>query len=333
MNAMAWNIIGHEWAVELLKAHVKQGRVRQAYLFTGPAGVGRRTLALRFAQALNCTRDLEPGIPCRSCRNCIQLIRVQHPDLDVVQAEQEGGILKVSQIRELLHRLSLSPYQARYRVGLLLRFEEANPSAANALLKTLEEPPPKVVLLLTAESPERLLPTIPSRCEVLRLRPVPADTIEEGLVSRWAIPPEQAHLLARLANGRPGYALRLHEQPEQLKQRGRWLDDLLSLLSTDRVRRFAYAEQLSKDKQRFRQVLLVWLSFWRDVMLFSLGVQTEPVNLDRSGEIEQLASELHLEVVKRAVVALECTLDLIEKNINPKLAAEVLLLDWPRAMG
>jgi DNA polymerase-3 subunit delta' len=290
-------------------------------------------LALRFAQALNCTNDLEPGIPCGACRNCVQLIRVQHPDLDVVQAEQEGGILKVKQIRELLHRLSLSPYQARYRVGLLLRFEEANPSAANALLKTLEEPPPKVVLLLTAESPERLLPTIPSRCEVLRLRPVPADTIEEGLVSRWGIPPEQAHLLAHLANGRPGYALRLHEQPEQLKQRRCWLDDLLSLLSADRVRRFAYAEQLSKDKQQFRQALLVWLSFWRDVMLFNLGVPTEPVNLDRSGEIEQLASELHLEVVKRAVVALERTLDLIEKNINPKLAAEVLLLDWPRAMG
>ncbi len=138
---MDWGILGHDWAVELLQGHITQGLTRQAYLITGPRGVGRRTLALRFAQALNCTQPIALGIPCRKCRACTQIERMLHPDLAVVQAEQVGGSLKVDQIRELQRSLSLAPYEARYRIAVLLRFEEANPNAANALLKTLEEPP------------------------------------------------------------------------------------------------------------------------------------------------------------------------------------------------
>src|SRR5512137_425446 len=104
---MNWDLLGHEWAVNLLRENVVRGQVRHAYLFTGPQGVGRRTLALRLAQALNCLRPPEPGVPCRGCRACLQIERMQHPDLAVVQAEVQGGTLKVEQIRELQHILSL----------------------------------------------------------------------------------------------------------------------------------------------------------------------------------------------------------------------------------
>jgi len=210
---MNWDMLGHEWAVELLRGHLAHNRVRHAYLFTGPQGVGRRTLALRLAQGLNCPQPSAPGVPCRSCRTCQRIERMQHPDLTVVHAEQVGGVLKVDQIREMQRGLSLSPYEARYRVALLLRFEEANPNAANALLKTLEEPPPQVVLILTAESAEVLLPTIVSRCEALHLRPLPLDVVGEGLQTRWGLPPDEARLLAHLSGGRPGYALHLHRTP------------------------------------------------------------------------------------------------------------------------
>ena len=109
---------------------------------------------------------------------------MQHIDLSVVQAEREGGILKVEQVRELQQTLSLMPYEAAYRVALLLRFQEANANAQNALLKTLEEAPARVVLLLTADSPESLLPTIASRCEVLRLRPLAVERLESELLAR-----------------------------------------------------------------------------------------------------------------------------------------------------
>ncbi len=332
---MNWDLLGHEWAVDLLRQHVSGERLRHAYLFTGPRGIGRRTLALRFAQALNCPAPTVPGEPCRTCRNCQQIERMQHADLTVVQAEQEGGTLKVDQIRELQRSLSLAPYEARYRVAILLRFEEAHPSAANALLKTLEEPAPQVILIVTAESAESLLPTVVSRCEVLRLRPLSLDVAAEGLQTRWGLPPEDARLLAHISGGRPGYALQLKESPDRLDQRKTWLDDLQSLLPASRVERFAYAESLAKEKDTLRQALLVWLTYWRDVMLYAGGISASGapaplVNLDRAEEITALADRLDLPAAHRTVAAIERTLDQLDKNVNTRLAVEVLMLDMPR---
>ena len=112
-----WNLIGHEWAVDMLQKHIVHGTVRHAYLFAGPPGVGRRTLALRFSQALNCETPTAPGIPCGECRNCKQIAAMQHPDLTVIQADTEGGTMKVDQIREARRLLTLKPYAANYRVA------------------------------------------------------------------------------------------------------------------------------------------------------------------------------------------------------------------------
>ena len=322
-------MLGHTWAVDLLREHVAGGRLRHAYLITGLQGVGRRTLALRFAQALNCPQPVTPGEPCHTCRTCTQIERMQHPDLSVVQAETEGGTLKVEQVRELQRSLSLAPYQARYRVALLLRFEEAHPSAANALLKTLEEPPAQVVLILTAQSAEALLPTVVSRCEVLRLRTLPLETVSQGLQTRWEMPAEQANLLAHVSGGRPGFALQINENPEWLGRRQTWLDEHRKLLSDDRVKRFAYAEKIAKDKDVLRQVLRVWSSLWHDAFLRTSGSTAPLTNPDREEEIAVLVSQLDLTSAHRIVKSLERTQDLLDSNVNTRLAVEVLMLDLP----
>jgi DNA polymerase-3 subunit delta' len=327
---MTWGMLGHEWAVQLLQQNVAEAHFRHAYLFTGPQGVGRRTLALRFAQALNCPQPLAPGVPCLECSTCTRLERMEHPDLAVVQAESVGGTLKVEQVRDLQHSLALAPYEARYRIALLLRFEEAHTSAANALLKTLEEPPPQVVLVLTAENAESLLPTIVSRCEVLRLRPLSLETVSQGLQERWGLPVEQAQLLAHLSGGRPGYALFLHQNPAQQGLRQNWLNDHQRLLASGRVERFAYSEKHWKDKEQLRLVLLTWLSLWRDVLLRASGASAPIANLDRGEEVEELAGRFDSHTASGMVAALQRTLDQIDRNVNARLAMDVLLLDLPR---
>ena len=128
MPTMDWNIHGHDWAVKMLQQNISRDSVRHAYLFSGPPGIGRKKLALRFAQALNCSSPPEKGVPCGECRICRQTEMMQQTDLSVIEAENEGGTLKVEQIRNLQHTLSLSPYESRYRIAILHRLKR--PTAA-----------------------------------------------------------------------------------------------------------------------------------------------------------------------------------------------------------
>ena len=325
-----WGMLGHQWAVSLLSGHIANQRLRHAYLITGAQGTGRRTLALRLAQAINCTQPPAPGDFCGECRSCRLIARMEHPDLTVVQSKEAGKTLKVEQIRELQRTLSLSPYEARYKIALLLRFEEANPNAANALLKTLEEPPPQVIILMTASDGEALLPTILSRCEVIRLRPLSIEAVSDGLQTRWGLPAPDAELLAHLSGGRPGYALKLHHNPELLEQRQTRLDDHRRLISASRVERFAYAENLAKDRTTLRAALQTWLTLWRDVMLRAAGSAAPLTNFDRVDEIEFLSGKVDLIVAQGMVKRLEDAIEQNDRYLNARLLTETLLLDLPQ---
>ena len=330
---MDWHITGHQWAVDLLSEHLRQNTLRHAYLITGPSGVGRRTLGLRLAQALACTQPPAPGQPCLACSACQRLEKMQHPDLAVMQAENTGGTLKVEQIRELQHTLALAPYEAKYRVAMLLRFEEAHPSAQNALLKTLEEPSPQVILILTAESAESVLPTIVSRCEVLRLRPAGIGYLSQQLQTVHTIPAEEADMLAHLSSGCPGYAIRLHANRELVDQRNDWLDDIFKLTGADRLERFAYAQAATKQdspKETQLEVLMTWMSFWHDILLASSGSSAPIVNLKWNVEINRLAQQVSPETAHQMIRAIDNSAQRLRKNINARLTFEVLLLDLPR---
>ena len=254
---------------------------------------------------------------------------MKHADLTVVESESEGGILKVDQIREARKLLTLKPFQSKYRVALFLRFQEANDNAANALLKTLEEAPSYAVLILTADNPEQLLPTIISRCEVLRLRPLHVEEVQRELENR-GLENSRAKLIAHISGGRMGYALRLIENDSLLATRDERLNDLLSLLPASRVEKFSYADKLAKDKDAMRQTVLFWLSYWRDVMLRTAQAETPLVNVDRNLEIEDLASRMDLSASRRAVGGLEDALEKMDKNVNSKMLAEVMLMDLPK---
>lgn len=327
-----WDMIGQEWAVEMLQQHIQSKQVRHAYLLCGPQGVGRRTLALRFAQALNCTQPPAPGEACLQCRTCRQIESMQQADLHVVQADIEGGVMKVENIRDLMHSLTLTPYESAYRVALLLRFEEANESTQNALLKTLEEPNSRVVILATAENEERLLPTIVSRCEVLHLRPSPVQELAAALQER-GLDEKEADLLAHVSGGRAGAALHMHTAPEIMELRHKNLDTLLELMESPVRERFVYADRITRHKggeraetkEELRNMLEVWLSFWRDVLLICSGAQVPLGNPDYADQAREYAQKMGMQGAKRKVRTHQQALERLYFS-NLRLMVEIVLM-------
>jgi len=321
-----WGIIGHEWAVELLANRLESGRASHAYLFTGPSQIGKATLALRFAQAMNCTTPGAGPSPCGKCRACDLIGRGIYPDVQVVSAE--GKSIKIEAIRELQQSLSLRPYEARYRVAILLDMQLATNHAADALLKTLEEPPASTRLLLTSDASESLLETIVSRCQVIPFRPVSANTLTEALRHNYGLYEAESEMLSALSGGRPGWAISAIEDPDILKNRAEIMNGLLAVLNEKRVGRFNYSEEITRHTD-LPLILEIWQSWWRDVLLLVEGSPVTPVNIDHREELESLSFQVTSEEARRALLAVRRTIDALEKNANTRLALDVMLLEMP----
>jgi DNA polymerase-3 subunit delta' len=340
-NNMNWNLIGHEWAVRLLQEHITNDVVRHAYLFTGPTGIGRRTLAQRFSQALNCPTPAAPGEPCLVCRTCNQIQRLEQVDLHIVKKPEDRTEIIVDQMRELQYLLMLSPHETRYKIALILNFEQSSDEAQNAFLKTLEEAPPRAVLLLHAESPESLLPTISSRCEIIRLRPLGIQELADKLILSHNLAPEKANELAHISSGKPGLALSYLDNPALYEKRIENITDFFELAHSNLQTRFNYAKvktDFSRRRTREERELVrveisqqfqTWLLLWRDILELSYGAKGELINLDFKDELNRLSSSIKSDAVTRHILDLQESLFRLN-NTNLQLEMEVQLLDLPR---
>lgn len=331
---MSWSILGHDWVISLLKNHIRSGNTRHAYLFSGIPGIGKRTLAIQFSQALNCLEPPEVGEFCGECRNCRRIANLQHPDFIIGQSEEPGAILKIEPVREIQKTLSLSPYEAPWRIALLLRFDEANANAQNALLKTLEEPAERVKLLLTASSDNAVLPTIASRCEIIRMRPSDIATASKLLRKKLSLTEDAALRLAHLSAGRIGSAIQFNEMPETVDAILRHAREGLEMFASNIRQRFQYAVAFRDFRKRgeLRALMLEWQALFRDLML--LRADPDARNsltyidlVEEMGTVSQKAEEHDfpalLQNTRRA-------LDYLDANVSPQLVLENLLLAMPR---
>ena len=256
-----------------------------------------------------------------------------HPDLSLLEPEEGHKEILIDQVRSLQHTLALAPYQASYRIALLPNFQRATDQAKNALLKTLEEPPNKVILLVTASSPESLLPTVVSRCEVIRLRPASLAATRTYLQSTRELPDEKATLIAHLSGGRIGAAVHLADDPSALSSRQAHLSAFLSLLPARHYERFDWVEKMTKSADKARQeagdLLPIWLSYWRDVFVVKSGADLPLVNADLRDEIDRTCAHVDEATARALVVAHEKAIHQLNEYANVRLLLETLMLRWP----
>ncbi|MBN1265412.1 MAG: hypothetical protein JXA25_07960 [Anaerolineales bacterium] len=331
---MTWDLIGHQWAANILQQHILSGSVRHAYLFTGPEHVGKHRLALQFAQAINCRETSVPGVPCGQCRSCTLIQSYRHPDLHVLEKEEGRTTVRIEQVRALQYSLSLAPYEAERRIALLPDFHEATYHAWNALLKTLEEPSDRVVLLLTSPSTDLLLPTIVSRCEVLSLRQVAPSVIEKALAHHEGDAAE-IQSATRLAIGCPGLAISYLEG-EALQQQYGYRDDFFEWLQAGTAERLRKAETWMNWRAGFPQrqsqvkaLLEAWVVLWRDILQQKLRQTAAPIHLEVLPELQIITAALETTQVLDQITRIEQALEELLANADPRLLLENLVAGFP----
>jgi DNA polymerase III subunit delta' len=320
------DIIGQEKALERLKGYVDSQMLDGAYVFTGPAGVGKALAARIFAKAVNCATPGAYG--CDSCISCRKIDKGSHPDIHVIDSgDEESGAavqpddasnqIKIAAIRALQEDINYRPYEARKKVFIINNAHQLNLESANAFLKTLEEPPRDSLILLITDRPALLLPTVLSRCRVVKFYPmrrsVLKDTLMAGFAGEKPVPAAEAHFLAYFSEGSPGVSLKLKSQG-LFEQKNRIIDLFCSL----------GGQADDPASVASRQDLLVsfniLVSWFRDIYMLKSGVaKGDLIHADRLDELEASSGAYSFADIDRILSLLSDSVLHVGRNLNKKL--------------
>ena len=310
-----------------MRAAQDRERVSHAWLFAGPEGVGKRRIALAFAQRLNCKLRTEQTHQdaCGECRTCRQFADGRHPDFTTL--ERDGQFIKIAQVRETMKGLRFAPIDATYRIILIEDADRMHEAAANALLKTLEEPAARNIFILLTSRPAAVLATIRSRCQQVRFQALERDTVAEWLTAERGLDPDTAYVIAGIAGGSLKAADAALDE-EAAEVRTAWLGVMNELPTARPTRLLALAEKLGSDKTKIPAILDVLRLAFRDAMLAGVGVDSERLTFQADNEYPMLQPE-------SAVRALQCideADDALRRNINPRMLSEHLIFGIRRAL-
>lgn len=312
------NIYGHLRPIGMLEKSMAQKRVAHSYLFSGPEAVGKKTVALAFAQALIC----ENHSACDKCPACLKMLHGTHPDIHVV--ETDAQFIRIDTIRGIQDQMTFRPLEGQKRIFIINGADKMNEPAANALLKTLEEPSADNILILITTRPFWLPQTIVSRCRHIRFNPLPTETIAGFLTKQRQMEHTKAHLLAALSGGSIGQALALDSE-EMIAYRAE-LGRLLAAAGPDNpLASLTLSAFLGQDKKEIRQGLNILNTFFRDALVYKeTGRASMVINADLLPVVSALAFGLRGEQILQNMALVEKSAEYVDMNVNKSLTLEAM---------
>jgi DNA polymerase-3 subunit delta' len=324
------DVLGHSMAIHRLQNAIRTDKVVQSYLFAGNEGIGKRWAAVQFSKALNCLNNpVESGDACDRCLSCRKIDDGVHPDLLLLEPENQA--IKVDQVRQMQKVLAYKPYEGRRRVCIIAAADRMAPHMSNILLKTLEEPPLHTVIVLLARHPRLMLPTILSRCQLIRFHPLPVALVSQWLSRQQGLDEKEAHLLAGLSDGSPGKALELREQIRQIP-REKLLREWLGPAALSFEEMEGWVEAMPSERTDLMLILEVAKTLLRDLVIVkTLRDGSRLIHTDLQEDMTAIASKHPLSTLLKRVGAVHQTLmDIspIRGNASVKLSLEALMLSW-----
>ncbi len=321
------SIIGQEHIKEHLRTSLVSGKISQAYLITGECMQGKEFIARIFANALVCEHPVNEFDPCGECRSCIQASTRNNPDIITVTHDRPG-IISVDDIRQqIVNDAAIKPYQSKWKIYIMNEAEKMTPQAQNALLKTLEEPPEYVVILLLTTSKTAMLPTVLSRCVQLDMRPVEDKVVRKYLMSEVKVPDYQADICVAFARGNIGKARNLatSEDFDEIKDEAiRVLKFIRRMDTLEMIRTLKKLEDYKLNVNDFLDIMMIW---YRDVLLYKATMDADSMVFKDEGEnIRKEASETSYEGIETIIKGIEKTKSRLKANVNFELAMELMLL-------
>jgi len=320
-------IWGQNSAIQILRQALIHARLAHAYLLVGPEGVGKRLTALTLAKAMNCLAPPEPGEACEACSSCSKINSANHAD--VVQIEPDGDFIKIDQVRGLQRQLRFRPLEGGRRVCVLDSADRLNELAANALLKTLEEPPAETHLFLITARPHRLLPTILSRCQWVKFKPLSRSHLARILRSVSSLSEEQALFYASLSGGSASQALFLADRLD-FQKRLAWLQAFGGLFQKSPSEIFEICGQMAKEEEGLQDLLEIWKFWVRDLLVYKAlpeGRDDRFINHDCLSEIRGQARKFSFEQLQDFYRRLAESQRSLALKVNRQAALETLLLE------
>jgi DNA polymerase III subunit delta' len=338
-----WQIIGHDQIKKFLQTSIDNQAIAHAYLFYGPAKVGKTLTAKTFAKSLLCANyrkyvlgePIDSSTPCCVCSACEKFEKKIYPDLYVLEREvnEKTGKVKsaitVSQVRGLLDKIAKRSFMNSFKIVIIPEAERLNKEASNCLLKTLEEPAPKTVIILVSSSKDLILPTILSRVQMFKFLPITRNGIYEYLLEKGANRSE-AKELASVAQGRPTVAMKYFTKKELFEEHKKDVHSVLRLFSDGVIDKFKFVEALT-NKYNGNEDLLLFLNkltaVVRDLILVNNYKNDLVTNLYLDTDLQIISGKYDQTKLRQFIVMIEKTKVMLNKNINSRLALENLLLN------